>query len=49
MRSRDRIGGRYFIQGEGLIPKESQLKGEERKRRKEEEEEERRNVYHSSL
>jgi hypothetical protein len=31
----------------GGIPKESQLKGEERE--KEEKEEERRNIYHSSL
>jgi hypothetical protein len=37
-------GGVFFI------PKESQLKGEERKwRKKEGEEEERRNIYHSSL
>jgi hypothetical protein len=41
--------GTYFTQGGGfLIPKESQLKGEERKWRKKEEEE-RRNIYHSSL
>jgi hypothetical protein len=53
MRSRKKTSkyGTYFTQGEGfLIPKESQLKGEERKRRKkEEEEEERRNNHHSSL